>query len=115
MFTISAMADILAQAPGQQPASPLFMIGIFVIMFAFMYLFTIRPQRIKEKKHMEQVSKLKKDDEVMLDGGIYGSIHSVEQDSMLVKIADKCIIKVHQRGVRVILKNESAPAAASDK
>ena len=51
----------------------------------------------------------------MLEGGIYGSIHSVESDSMLVKIADKCVVKVHQRGVRVILKGENAGSASEVK
>ena len=114
MSTFYELTTVLAQA-APQPASPVFMIGMIVIMFAFMYLFTIRPQKQREKKHLEAVSQLKKGDEVMLEGGIYGSIHSVESDSMLVKIADKCVVKVHQRGVRVILKGENAGSASEVK
>jgi preprotein translocase subunit YajC len=94
--------DVILAAAKEGDGGGLFSIGLMVIMFAFMYLFMIRPQKVKEKKLREEVAKLKKGDAVMLESGIYGEIHAVEQESMQVKIADKCIIKVHQRGVRVL-------------
>ncbi len=101
MSNFLALEAIVANAK-QAEGGGLFSIGLMVIMFAFMYLFMIRPQKVKEKKHAEEVAKLKKGDAVMLESGIYGEIHAVEQDAMMVKIADKCVIKVHQRGVRVL-------------
>ena len=59
MSTFYELTTVLAQA-APQPASPVFMIGMIVIMFAFMYLFTIRPQKQREKKHLEAVSNLKR-------------------------------------------------------
>lgn len=100
---------LLGQA-ANQPAGggPIYMVGLFIIMFIFMYIFTIRPQRVKEKKHLEAVSKLKKGDNILLESGIYGEVFSVESDTLHVKVADKVVIKVHQRGIRVILAGESA-------
>jgi len=100
---------LLGQAGDQPPASGMVtMVGMFIFIFAFMYIFTIRPQRIKEKKHLEAVSKLKKGDNVLLESGIYGEVFSVEGDTINIKVADKVVIKVHQRGIRVILAGESA-------
>ena len=84
------------------------MIGMIFIFMIFVYLMVIRPQKVKEKKHQEAVSKLKKGDEVLLESGIYGEVFSVEKETVMVKIADKVIIKVHQRGVRLILTGEAA-------
>jgi preprotein translocase subunit YajC len=106
MTTFFAMAGVLAQTKSGG-LNPVFMIGMIVIMFGFMYIFQIRPQRTKEKKLQESVSKLMKGDEVMLSGGIFGSVHSIESDTLLVKIAEKCIVKVHQRAVSTIMKEDA--------
>ena len=101
--------NVLAQAGGQPPGlGPFTMIGMMIFMFAFMYFFTIRPQKQREKKHQEEVSKLKKGDQILLESGIYGEIFAVENESMLVKIAEKTTIKVHPRGIRMILNSDSA-------
>jgi preprotein translocase subunit YajC len=111
MTAIFDLTRLLAQAPAK-PNPILPMIVLFIIMFGFMSLMK-RSQRKKEEKHGANVAKLIKGDEVMLDSGIYGSINSVEQDTMLVKIADKCIVKVHQRSIRQILKNETEPSTVA--
>jgi preprotein translocase subunit YajC len=106
MTLLLDMTTVLAQAKPQGPG-PFTFVGMMVFMFAFMYFFTIRPQKQKEKKHQEEIAKLKKGDNVMLDSGIYGEIHSVETDSMHVKIAEKTIIKIQQRSVRLIIRDEA--------
>ena len=99
---------ISANAAPPQGGGPIQMFGMIIIFMIFMYLLVIRPQKVKDKKHQEAVSKLKKGDEVLLEGGIYGEIFSVEKETVMVKIADKVTIKVHQRGVRLILTGETA-------
>ena len=98
---MSSLIDItatIAQAPGKQGGlGPFTMIGMMIFMFGFMYFFTIRPQRQREKKHAEEVAKLKKGDQVMLESGIYGEIFAVENDAMIVKIAEKTNIKVFRQ------------------
>ena len=107
----SASQALLAAQQGG--SGILTMPGMLIIFMFFMYFVMIRPQRQKEKKHMEAVSRLKKNDEVLLEGGIYGEVFSVEKDTVMVKIADKVVIKVHQRGVRVILTGENADQEAT--
>ena len=115
MFEILDVTQVLLAQAGQtaQPPGPLFMVGMFVFVLIFMYIFTIRPQRVKERKHLEAVSKLKKGDEVLLDSGIYGEVFSVDKEIVMVKIADKVVVKVHQRGVRLILTGENTGQEAN--
>ena len=105
MLSLTVLAQAASKPPGLGPFT---MIGMMIFMFAFMYFFTIRPQKQREKKHQEEVSKLKKGDQILLESGIYGEIFAVESDSMLVKIAEKTTIKVHPRGIRMIIKSDSA-------
>ncbi len=99
---------VILQGQPNQGSGWLTMLGMFIFFFAFMYLFTIRPQKIKEKKHQEAVARLIKGNEVMLEGGIYGEVSSVDKDTVFVKIADKVVIKVHQRAIRLILTGDAA-------
>ena len=114
MTLLLTFAATIAQAKPEGPG-PFTFVGMMVFMFVFMYFFTIRPQKQKEKKHLEEVAKLKKGNNVMLDSGIYGEIHSVENETMHVKIAEKTIIKVHQRSVRQIIKSDSAENIKEEK
>lgn len=116
MFEVLDIFQVILAQAGQQgppPNGPLVMIGMFVFVMIFMYIFTIRPQKVKERNHMEAVSKLKKGDEVLLESGIYGEVFSVEKETIMVKIADKVVIKVHQRGVRLILTGEGSSQEAN--
>ena len=110
MFEILDLTQVLLGQATQQPPppGPLTMFGTIAIMMFVMYLVVYRPKNIKEKKHLEAVTKLKKGDEVLLDSGIYGEIFSVDKETVMVKIADKVVVKVHQRGVRLILTGADA-------
>lgn len=111
MFEILDLTQVLLGQAVEKPAQaggPLQLFGMIVFMFIFMWLFLWRPQKIKEKKHLEAVTKLKKGDDVLLDSGIYGEVFSVDKETIMVKVADKVVIKVHQRGVRLILTGEDA-------
>ena len=91
---------IFAQAGS--PAAPgiATIIGYMVIFMGVMYVFSIRPQKVKAKKQEEELSRLKKGDSIILISGIYGEIQSVESDAFMIKIADKTVIKVSQQAIR---------------
>ena len=90
----------LAQAGNQAAPGMVTMIGYAVMCLGVMYVFSIRPQKIKAKKQEEELSRLKKGDAIILISGIYGEIQSVESDVFMVKIAEKTVIKVSQQAIR---------------
>ena len=99
--------SIIAQQAQGGPADMGKTIGIFVIFYAILYILFMRPQKKKQAAHKKLVSALKKDDQVILEGGIYGSIHAVEEGILQVLIAEKTIVKIDQTAVRVVLGDES--------
>ena len=47
---------------------------IFILMFIVIYFLMIRPQSMKQKKHVQMLNSLKKGNRVITRGGIVGSI-----------------------------------------
>ena len=63
-----------AGAPAGGGASGLIMMAV---IFAIFYFILIRPQQKKMKEHKKMVDDLKKGDEIITGGGIYGTVESV--------------------------------------
>ncbi len=64
------------------------------LMFAVMYFLMIRPQQKKEKELREMVNRLKKNDKVILQGGIFGVVAQVREKDVIVKIDEKNDVRV---------------------
>jgi len=60
------------------------MIGLLVVVFGFMYFFTIRPQRKRDKALKAQVSKMVVGDTVVTIGGLVGTIANIQDDNITV-------------------------------
>src|SRR4051812_313208 len=50
----------------------------FVLMFGVIYFLLVRPANKQRKDHQQLLNTLKKDDEVVTTGGIYGKILTLE-------------------------------------
>lgn len=57
------------------------------LFFVVMYLMIILPNQRKQKKWQEMLSQLKNGDKVTTNGGIRGTILSVKDDVVLIKVA----------------------------
>jgi preprotein translocase subunit YajC len=91
------MIDLLQAAPAPGGAAGglvqfLPMIFIFVIF----YFLLIAPMRKKQKKTQEMLAKLKKGDEVVTGGGIFGRITAIDEERgfVILQIADNTKIKL---------------------
>ena len=60
---------------------------LLLAFFALMYFLMIAPQQKKQKKWQEMLSKLKSGDRVTTNGGIRGTIVSVKDDVVQLRIA----------------------------
>ncbi len=60
----------------------------FALMFAIFYFLLIRPQQKKQKEHAEMVKTLKKGDRVVTSGGIIGTIHTLQDDYVVIKAGE---------------------------
>ncbi|MFA5802063.1 MAG: preprotein translocase subunit YajC [Thermoleophilia bacterium] len=71
-------------------------IAAFVGIF---YFLLIRPGQKQKKAHQELVESLKKGDEVMTSGGIFGVITQVKEDYVMVEIAKKTEVKLSRNSI----------------
>lgn len=77
-----------------------------MLMFAAMYFFIIAPQRKKQKDHEKKVSDLKSGEDVVTNGGIYGTITNVKDDRFVLKVADNTKIEVTKASIAMILSKQ---------
>lgn len=93
-------------AAGGLLASPL---PVFAIIFVAMYFLIIRPQQKQQKKQQEFIAQLKKGDEVILQGGIFGRIVDVREVDLTVEIASGVKVRALKSSVGRAAPEGSAP------
>ncbi len=65
-----------------------------VLMFVLFYFMLIRPQQKRAKQHRELITSLKRGDNVITSSGIYGRIHEIDGNVIVLEIAKNTRIKV---------------------
>lgn len=58
----------------------------FIFIFAIFYFLLIMPQQKKQKKWQQMLSNLKSGDKVTTSGGIRGSILSIKDDAVQLRV-----------------------------
>ena len=97
------MIDFLQAAPAPGGAAGgLIQFLPMVFIFVIFYFLLIAPMRKKQKKTQEMLSKLKKGDEVITGGGIFGRITAIDEERgfVILQISDNTKIKVLRGAVR---------------
>lgn len=77
---------------------------VLVAMLIFMYFLLIRPQRAKQRAAQQMLSNLKPGDEVITIGGIYGDVVEVEEDKVVLEIAEDVHVEVTRRAIANIVQ-----------
>ena len=112
-------APVAPTAPGGAPAggtaSMLPTILLMVGIFAFMYFVLIRPQKKEEKKRKEMLSALKRGDKVVTIGGLHGTIETIGEQTIDVRVgtgSNTLVMTFNKGAVNANMSNESADASA---
>lgn len=110
-FTVAQVTTAAVEAGGNEEApAPAETSGIFgsgsttmiIYIAAFIgifYFLLIRPGQKQKKAHQELVESLKKGDEVMTSGGIFGVITQVKTDYVMVEIAKKTEVRLSRNSI----------------
>ena len=78
---------------GTSWTSSLLMIGFVVLIFVMMYFFTIRPQRKRQQEQTKMMGELQRGDKIVTIGGLYGTIESVSEDSVTIRVESGTIMR----------------------
>ena len=111
MSLFISQAHAQGAAAAQQPAGATFQILFLVALFALFYFLAIRPQRKRQKEHADMVSNLAKGDEVVTSSGILGRVVKVEEDFVVLKVADNVELKFQKVAVNAVLPKGTLKSA----
>jgi preprotein translocase subunit YajC len=93
-------------APGASGPGPLVTIFPFILIFVIMYFLVIRPQQKKAKTHQEMLNKLKKNDEVLTAGGIYGKVVALADNVVTLEVAPNVRVRVNRPQISAVVTGE---------
>ena len=100
LFIASAHAQAAGESSqGGEMFQILFLVGLFVLF----YFIAIRPQRKRQKEHSELVSALAKGDEVVTSSGILGKVSALDDNYMVLNVANNVEMKFQRVHVHAVL------------
>jgi preprotein translocase subunit YajC len=73
-----------------------------LVFFGIFYFLAIRPQRRQKQQHQEMVTMLKKGDEVVTIGGMFGTITGIGDDWIELEIAKRTRVRYLKRAISSI-------------
>jgi preprotein translocase subunit YajC len=94
---------------GAAGGSPLSMLLPFVLIFGVFYFIVIMPAKKQQKKKDAMIAGLKKGDRIVTSGGIHGSVATVEEQSLLVKVSENTKIRISKSAVAGLVGSDGTP------
>jgi len=93
--------DVLQTSPAPGPGGGLVQFLPMVFIFVIFYFLLIAPMRKKQKRQQEMLAQLKRGDEVVTSGGIFGRIAAFDEThgAVILQITDTVKIKVLRSAV----------------
>lgn len=93
-----------AEAAG---GSPFGMMMPLLLVLAVFYFIVILPAKKQQKKKDSMISSLKKGDRVITSGGVHGTVSSVENDTVMVKVSENQKMRFSKSAVAGLADGDS--------
>jgi preprotein translocase subunit YajC len=74
----------------------------FAAIIAIFYFLIIRPQNKKQKETQRMLNSLKKGDRVVTIGGIHGTIQSVKDHSVILRVDDNVKLEFNRSAISTV-------------
>ena len=75
-----------------------------IALFGVMYFLLIRPQQKQQRELGNMQSKLKKHDEVVTSGGLYGTVVNIKERSITLRVDDNVRIEFDRSSITRLVK-----------
>ena len=102
-----------AAHPGAPPALVSF--APLVLIFVVFYFLLIRPQQQKAKEQRTMLANLKRNDEVITAGGLYGKIVALNDRVVTLEIAPNVRVRVDRPQIASLAKGQPEEDKEKDK
>ena len=99
--------EIIAAEAGEGGGAPdiaRMLIPMALIIGVF-YFLVLRPQRKKDRDRRGMLETLEKNQSIVTIGGIYGSVQSVRENTVTIRVADNTVLKMRRSAISRILTN----------
>jgi preprotein translocase subunit YajC len=100
--------------PGGHGPPALMQFAPLAIIFAVFYFLLIRPQQQKAKEQRLMIENLKRNDEVITTGGLYGKIVQLSEKVLTLEIAPNVRVRVERAQVAALASSAAAKSGAPD-
>ncbi|MEJ5185481.1 MAG: preprotein translocase subunit YajC [Candidatus Geothermincolales bacterium] len=90
-------------------------IVLILVLLAIFYFLLIRPQQKRMRQQMELIRNLKVGDEVMTSAGIFGTVHQLEEDTVLLEVAEDVVIRVAKNSIVRNFTSEGSQQSQEDE
>ena len=92
---------------------PLSMMMMFALIFGVFYFLVIMPAKKQQKKKESMIAALKKGDKVVTTGGIFGTVATVEDQTLLLKISENTKIRISKSAIGGPVGADGTPSETS--
>lgn len=82
--------------PEQTAANPLPLFALVVLIF---YFIVFKPEKDKRKKHLEKINNLKKNDQVVTQSGIHGTVVIIKDKTIVLRVDDNVRIEFDKEAI----------------
>lgn len=97
-----------AQAAAGAAPSALIQFAPLALIFVVFYFLLIRPQQQKAKEQRTMIDNLKRNDEVIMAGGLYGKVVALNDKVLTLEIAPNVRVRVERAQVSTRVKGVAA-------
>ena len=108
------MWDVAYAQAGGGPSTFVSMLPL-VLIFAVFYFLLIRPQQRKAREHRNMLAQLKRNDDVMTTGGVFGKVQALTETEVTLEVASNVRIRVSRSHIAQLFRGEKTTGAKEVK
>ena len=103
-FSLGSMFRLMAPPPSGEDGAPMFMTFLpLIAIVGIFYFLIIRPQSKKQKDTQKMLSALKKGDKIVTIGGIHGTIQTVRENSLIVRVDENTKLEFSRSAISTVV------------
>lgn len=113
LFSLPLLAPMSAAGGEQGGGSMVVTLVMFGAIMLIFYFLILRPQNKKQKEHQKMLAAVKKGDRIETIGGIRGTVFSVKDDSVVLKVDDSTKLEFVRSAIGKVLEVKGGTEKAS--
>ena len=104
LYTLGPMFRLMVPPQGGEDGPGMFMSFMpLIFIIGIFYFLIIRPQRKKQKDTQQMISALKKGDKIVTIGGIHGTIQTVRENTLIVRVDENTKLEFSRSAVSTVV------------